>query len=182
MRHALSRVALPKPEGAVKQESRFVAELYRYLAPFIDTSKALYLSLDGIAARKGVSDNLFADADVPDLWFTLAGSSEIALLEAKILGPDEAVTVNQGQLTAWRSSGSGQHKPTAWVAADEGLTAFYHWTHAAFLPRLDASNATVQYPKLRIPEDRKEFPEVRQLALHILGMVAASAEFRSRTC
>src|SRR5436309_86774 len=49
----------------VKQENHFVAELWRYLAPFIDTSSQSYLSLDGIAARKGVSDHVLADADVP---------------------------------------------------------------------------------------------------------------------
>jgi hypothetical protein len=152
----------------VKQESRFVADLYRYLAPFIDTDSPLYLSLDGIAARKAVSDSVFVDPDVPDLWFTLAGSSRLTLLEAKVLNADRSVTVNQGQLTAWRSTGSGQHKPTAWVAANEALTVFFYWTHTDFLARLDASTATAQYPKFRLPDVRAEFPEVRQLALHVL--------------
>ena len=152
----------------MKQESRFVAELYRYLAPFIDATSPLYLSLDGIAAQKGVRDGEFIDPDVPDLWFTLAGSPRLTLLEAKVLHADRTVTVNQGQLTAWRSSGLGQHRPTAWVAADEPFRAFFFWTHADFLARLDASNATVPYPKFRLPDVRTEFTEVRQLALHVL--------------
>ena len=55
----------------MKQESRFVAELYRYLAPFIDTARELYVSLDGMAARQGVLGGHFTDPDVPDLWFYL---------------------------------------------------------------------------------------------------------------
>lgn len=152
----------------MKQESRFVAELYRYLAPFIDTNSPFYLSLDGIAARKGVSDRVFADPDVPDLWFTFAGSRRLTLLEAKVLGADRSVTVTRGQLAAWRSIGSGQHKPTAWVATDEGFTVFFYWKHTEFLTKLDASTEAAQYPKIKIPDVREEFPEVRQLALHVL--------------
>ena len=152
----------------MKQESRFVAELYRYLAPFIDTSRPLYVSLDGIAARRGVSDNVFSDPDVPDLWFTLAGDPNLILLEAKVLNAGRRVTVNQAQLTAWRSTGSGKHKPGAWVAADEALTAFFYWSHVDFLARLDASNTTALYPRLQMPDSRIEFTEVRQLALHVL--------------
>ena len=118
---------------------------------------------------------MFTDYDVPDLWFTLAGDLRPILLEAKILNADRTVTVNQGQLSAWRSTGLGQHKPAAWVAADEALTAFYYWSHVDFLGRLDASNATVQYPKLRIPDSRIEFPEVRQLALHVLRLAPNQA-------
>jgi hypothetical protein len=151
----------------VRQESRFVAELYRYLAPFIDTRTPSYVSLDGIAARKGVVDNMFVDPDIPDLWFTLIGDPKPNLLEAKIL-TDRRVTVNQAQLSAWRSTGSGRYKPSAWVAADENLKTFFYWTHADFLARLDASRATTQFPRLRIPDSHTEFPEVRQLALHVL--------------
>lgn len=163
-------------EDTMKQESRFVAELYRYLAPFIDTAKPLYISLDGIAARVGVSGNVFTDPDVPDLWFTLVGDPGLTLLEAKVLNADRSVTVNQAQLTAWRSTGLGQHRPIAWVAADEALTAFFYWSHADFLARLDASNTTVSYPKLRMPDSRIEFPEVRQLALHVLRFAQPQAQ------
>ena len=155
----------------MKQEHRFVADLYRYLSPFIDTSKELYLSLDGIAARRGVADKTFADADVPDLWFTIAGTARLILLEAKVLNRNRTVTVNRGQLSAWRTRGAGQHKPTAWVAADETLQTFYYWNHADFLPRLDRTTATSRYPKLRMPDNCIEFSEVRQLALQVLSSV-----------
>src|SRR4051794_15694829 len=105
----------------MRQEHRFVAELYRYLAPFIDTSADVYLSLDGIAARRGVSSKKFDDADVPDLWFTLVGHTQPVLLEAKIVDDKRRVTVNRNQLMAWRSNGRGGHRPTAWVATNEAF-------------------------------------------------------------
>ncbi len=80
----------------MKQEHRFVADLYHYLAPFIDSSKATYVSLDGEAAKKGVTEKLFNDSDVPDLWFHLVGVEKTILLEAKILNPDRTITVEQG--------------------------------------------------------------------------------------
>jgi hypothetical protein len=167
-------VALPpgRPgRGAMKQEFLFVAELYRYLVPFIDTDKPRYLSLDGIAARQGVPQGYFEDHDVPDLWFTLIGSRRPTLLEAKILNANRSVTVGQGQLSAWRSTGQGRHKPTAWVAADERLSDFYYWTHEAYLSRLDVCASTVSFPKIRMPDVRFQFTDVRQLALHVLRNV-----------
>jgi hypothetical protein len=152
----------------MKQESRFVAELYRYLAPFIDTSSHLHLSLDGEAAKKGVSDRVFTDPDVPDLWFTLIGSTHPTLLEAKVLNAARRIIVNRRQLYAWRSSGPGQHKPTAWVATNEALKTFFYWKHSDFIPQLDASGATSKYPTFKLPDVRAEFPDVRQLALHVL--------------
>jgi len=76
--------------------------------------------------------------------------------------------VGQAQLAAWRSTGPGKHKPTAWVAASEELSACYYWPHTAFLVRLDCSKSAVDYPKLRMPDDRVEFPDVRGLVLHLL--------------
>lgn len=153
----------------MKQESRFVAELYRYLAPFIDTARELYVSLDGMAARRGVLGGHFTDPDVPDLWFYLAGSLNLTLIEAKILDEDNRVSVGRGQLTAWRTSGPGAHKPSAWVATDESLSSFCYWTHAAFcVERLDMSNSQQDYVSFRPPEARVQFPDIRQLALHML--------------
>ena len=152
----------------MKQESRFVAESYRYLAPFIDTGAHLHLGLDGEAAKKGVSDSVFADPDVPDLWFTLVGSTRPTLLEAKVLHAGRRIIVNRRQLYAWRSSGLGRHKPTAWVATDEGLKTFLHWEHSDFIQQLDKSGAASKYPTFRLPDVRAEFPDVRQSALHVL--------------
>lgn len=59
-----------------KQEHRFVAELYRFLAPFVDVEAGVYLSLDGMAALRGVEAKIFEDSDVPDLWFTLVGTTD----------------------------------------------------------------------------------------------------------
>jgi hypothetical protein len=90
------------------------------------------------------------------------------LLEAKIIDGDRRVAMSLAQLTAWRSMGTGRHKPVAWVAADEALSAFFYWSHADFLPRLDATNTTVPNPRLAMPDPHVQFPEIRQLALHVL--------------
>src|SRR5438552_11675650 len=64
----------------MKQEHRFVADLYRYIAPFIDTAEPIFLSLDGEAAKKGVSEKHFGDAGIPDMWFTLVGATMPTLI------------------------------------------------------------------------------------------------------
>jgi hypothetical protein len=154
----------------VKQEHRFVADPYRYLAPFIDTRRELFISLDGIAARRGVAGGHFTDPDVPDLWFYFVGSCKATLLEAKILGEDNKVLLGQAQLAAWRTGGPGADKPTAWVVTNEELSTFYYWSHDDFChDRLDGSNSTQDYVPFRAPDTRASFSDIRELALHILG-------------
>lgn len=153
----------------MKQKHRFVADLYRYLAPFIDTTRELFLSLDGIAARRGVAGGHFTDPDVPDLWFYLVGSPRQTLLEAKILGKDNKVKLGRGQLAAWRTSGSGAHKPTAWVVANESLSTFHYWMHADFCKTcLDGSNSTQKYISFLAPNNQASFSDIKELALHII--------------
>ena len=89
----------------MKQEHRFVAELYSLLRPFIDPSTPLFLSLDGEAAKKGVTLGLFVDSDVPDLWFTIIGNNRPTTLEAKVIGDDRRMKLNNTQLTQWRTGG-----------------------------------------------------------------------------
>jgi hypothetical protein len=151
----------------VRQEHRFVADLYRYLAPFIDTTRPIYLSLDGEAAKKGVTEQIFGDADVPDLWFTLVGEDEPVLIEAKITD-GKCVTIGRGQLISWRSNGTGRHKPAAWVAANHSLDRFYFWRHEEFLTILDACTSQRKYPKVRMPASAKAFDDLRLLALELL--------------
>lgn len=119
----------------MKQEHRLVAEFYRYVAPFIDTTKEIYLSLDGQAARTAVGSGRFVDPDIPDLWFTLIGAAQPTRIEAKILDKGAALLM-QSQILAWRSSGAGTYKPESWVAANREFTEFYFWPHAAFCPSL----------------------------------------------
>ncbi len=152
----------------MKQEHRFVAELYRYLAPFVDTDHDVFLSLDGIAARSGVNAGVFIDPDVPDIWVRFVGSQSHTLLEAKVLNDNHTVTLVQGQLVAWRSNGNGSHRPSAWVATNRQFTLFYYWEHIAFAQNLDRSRSQGDYPRIRIPDNRSEFDDLRQLALHVL--------------
>jgi hypothetical protein len=67
----------------MKQEQKLVAEVYRYLAPFIDTSRELYLSLDGQAPLVGVGRGHFVDGTIPGPWFTILGNTRATLIEAK---------------------------------------------------------------------------------------------------
>ena len=151
----------------MRQEHRFVADLYRYLAPFIDTARPIYLSLDGEAAKKGVTERVFDDADVPDLWCTLIGEAHPLLIEAKITD-GKCITVGRGQLVSWRTNGAGRHKPVAWVAANHSLDRFYSWHHVEFLAILDACTSQRKYPKVRIPPSAKAFDDIRLLALELL--------------
>ena len=155
-------------EWIMKQEHHFVANLYHYLFPFVDSAKPIYVSLDGEAAKNGVKERRFADKDVPDLWLTLVGGSRPVLLEAKVMNADGSITIGQGQLVAWRRSASGRHPPTAWVASNQALSEFYYWSHGDFAKNLDRCKSHGKYPKIRPPENMTLFCDIRQLALHIL--------------
>jgi hypothetical protein len=153
----------------MKQEHRLVAEIYRFVAPFIDTTKEIYLSLDGQAAKTAVGTGRFIDPDIPDLWFTLVGFGEPTRIEAKILDKGSAQLM-QSQILAWRSSGPGSYKPASWVAANREFTEFYYWSHSSFVPSLDRCAAARKTHKLAAPKDRLAFSSIPELALHILRM------------
>ena len=151
----------------MKQEHKFVAELYRYLAPFIDTNEHLFISLDGQAAIGGVG-GVFTDATIPDLWFTFIGKNIPVLIEAKTIDTDGRMLLMKSQLEAWRSNGVGAHKPEYWVAVNREFNVFYFWEQEEFLYRLDNSRANTKTLTLLPPDNRIEFNNVSELALHIL--------------
>ncbi|HWB06277.1 MAG TPA: hypothetical protein VG796_24855 [Verrucomicrobiales bacterium] len=151
----------------MKQEQRLVAEVYRFIAPFVDTEKDLYVSLDGQAAEIGMQQGLFQHRTIPDLWFTFVGATKATLLEAKIIH-EERVLLMQSQLRDWKSDGSGTHRPNAWIAAAKPFDRFYLWTHAEFLPRLDAARGKTPTVSIRIPETLRVFQSASQLALQII--------------
>lgn len=151
----------------MKQEHRFVADLYRYIAPFIDTAEPIFLSLDGEAAKKGVSEKHFGDAGIPDMWFTLVGATMPTLIEAKIV-EGKKVTLSQSQLCAWRGRGPGAHKPCAWVAANDSFEKYFCWRHDDFVSLLDTCTSERKYPQIRIPSNAQEFADIRLVALALL--------------
>ena len=151
----------------MKQEHRLVAEIYRFIAPFIDTTKDVYLSLDGQAAKTAVGAGRFTDADIPDLWFTLLGAAFPTRIEAKILDSGAALLM-RGQIVAWRSSGTGSYKPMFWVAANREFSQFYFWPHEAFVASLDRCGATRKTHTLAAPKERLSFASIPELALHLL--------------
>jgi hypothetical protein len=151
----------------MKQEHRLVAEIYRFLAPFIDASENIYLCLDGQAARTGVAAGHFSDPDVPDMWFTLVGAAQPFRLEAKILDGN-AATLMSSQVRAWRSNGSSNYSPDAWVAASRKFDKFFFWPHSAFTSQLDKCSATQSSHKLATPKDKLMFSSLPELSLHIL--------------
>ena len=152
----------------MKQEHRLVAELYRYLAPFIDVNRDIYLSLDGQAAKTAVAAGRFEDSGIPDLWFTLLGQEDPVRIEAKVIENEGGALLMRSQLVAWRTAGTGSYKPRYWVAANRSFNEFYFWSHQEFLPSLDSSAATANTLILRPPRTRISFPSVPQLALHVL--------------
>jgi hypothetical protein len=151
----------------MKQEHRLVAEIYRFLAPFIDAREEIYLCLDGQAARSGVNDGRFSDPDVPDMWFTLVGASRPFRLEAKILDGN-AATLMSSQIRAWRTAGSSKYSPDAWIAANRSFDKFYFWPHSIFIGQLDKCSATQLSHKLAAPKDKLLFSSLSELSLHVL--------------
>lgn len=154
----------------MKQEHRLVAEIYRYVAPFIDTTQEIYLSLDGQAAKTAVGAGRFTDPDIPDIWFTIMGACEPTRLEAKIVDKG-TVLLMRSQILAWRSTGPGSYKPAAWVAANRGFTEFYYWPHSTFVPSLDRCTAARKTHTLAAPKDRLVFFSIPELALHVLRVI-----------
>ena len=152
----------------MKQEIRFVAEVYRYLRPFIDSSKEVYLCLDGQAAERGVQEGLFTDATIPDLWFTLIGDEAPTRIEAKVIGRNGRLLVMQSQLQAWRTGGHGRHLPHSWIACNESFTRYFIWTHEDFRERMDATNATGLTVSLLPPTILQEYANIEELALYLL--------------
>jgi hypothetical protein len=155
----------------MKQEHRLVAEIYRFIAPFIDTTKEIYLSLDGQAAKTAVGAGRFTDPDIPDLWFTLVGAGKPTRIEAKVLDKG-AASLMRSQILAWRSSGDGSYKPEAWVAANREFAEFYYWPHLSFVASLDRCTAARKTHKLSAPKDRLVFTSIPELALHLLKVNA----------
>lgn len=152
----------------MKQEHKLVAELYRYIAPFINTENDVYISLDGQAAMVGVNNGAFMDSTVPDLWFTFVGSITPTLVEAKTIDTNGRTLLMQSQLQAWRTNGSGAHKPMFWVAVNREFNHFYFWKHDDFLARLDNTRAAGNTVTLLPPEEREEFTSLSALALYLL--------------
>lgn len=155
----------------MKQEHKLVAELYRYLAPFIDVEREIYISLDGQAAMTGVSKGTFVDGTIPDLWFTLLSANKPTLVEAKTIDTNGRLLLMQSQLQAWRSTGNGAHKPEFWVATNRAFDTFFFWSHVEFLPILDQTLATTKTLTLLPPKSRQEFRSPAALALHLLRQV-----------
>ncbi len=152
----------------MKQEQRLVAELYRYIAPFIDASKDVYVSLDGQAAMLGVQSGHFMDGTIPDLWFTLIGNTRSSHIEAKALNPKNHVLLMQSQLQAWKSTGTGRHKPEFWVAVSNGFDTFYLWEQTDFALILDRSKSKQKTVSVSLPASRRTFGTVVELALAVL--------------
>ncbi len=158
-------LSYPRLSGGshMKQEHRLVAEVYRWLAPFVDTQHDIYISPDGQAAKTAVAAGRFKDPDIPDLWFTLVGSHTPTYIEAKVVDDDGTVLVMQSQITAWRNTGgTGMYKPHYWVATNRSFKKFYFWHHADFAtlhstasqnniplrPPASAWNSSTQSPSL----------------------------------
>jgi len=152
----------------MKQEQKLVAETYRYLAPFIDTSKELYLSLDGQAALVGVGRGHFIDGTIPDLWFTVIGHTQPVLIEAKAMDKKGRLLLMQSQLKAWRTNGPGKHRPEFWIAASNSFDAFYFWRHEDFVSVLDACRNNQATVTLALPKKHQQFKTINQLALTVL--------------
>ncbi len=155
----------------MKQENRFVAHLFHFLAPFVDMEQDLFICVDGAAAARhsGAEGARLLDSDLPDLWLTFCGHTTPTGIEAKVIEKN-SISIRQAQLKAWCSAGTGAYQPTFWVATNRGLTEFFCWHHAALRSRLDSSASTVPNVSLSLsafpPAHRSS--NIAELALYIL--------------
>lgn len=162
----------------MKQENRFVAQLFHFLAPFVDMSKDLFICVDGGAAKHhaGQDGAALLDPNVPDLWFTLVGTDTAFGIEAKVV-EDGSISVRQGQMRAWKTDGVGAYQPRFWVATNRELSEFYCWHHAEIRRRLDESSSSVDNVKLSLskyPPTHKG-SNLAELALFILANAGTNA-------
>lgn len=155
----------------MKQENRFVAQLFHYLAPFVDMESDLFICVDGGAAKHhaGRKGSPLVDPDVPDLWLALAGKNSCFGIEAKVIDGNK-ISVRQSQLRAWRKGGTGYYCPKFWVAANREFTQYYCWHHSTLQPRLDRSKSTTDNVSLSVADTPADFKSksISALALYVL--------------
>ncbi|MHA6195422.1 hypothetical protein ACX3YG_13735 [Pseudomonas wadenswilerensis] len=155
----------------MKQENRFVAQLFHYLAPFVDLSEDLFICVDGGAAKHhaGQDGAALLDQNVPDLWFTLIGKGRPTGIEAKIIEKN-SMSFRRGQVQAWRTNGGGRYQPELWVATNRDLSEFYCWHHTDIQRRLDDSTSNVDNIKLSLTNYPPAYrgPNLAGLALFVL--------------
>lgn len=155
----------------MKQENRFVAQLFHYLAPFVDMERDLFICVDGAAANRHSTgdDARLLDPNVPDLWLAFRGQTQHIGIEAKILD-GSSISIRRGQLVSWRSNGTGAYRPRFWVASDRDLTEFFCWHHSTIARRLDSTTSSVANVILSLsgyPSDHKS-KHIAELARYIL--------------
>lgn len=161
----------------MKQENRFVAQLFHFLAPFVDMSKDLFICVDGGAAKHhaGQEGAALLDPNVPDLWLSLVGREIPIGIEAKVI-EDNSISIRQGQLQAWKTGGAGAYQPRFWVATNRELSAFYCWHHSDMQRRLDESSSSVDNVKLSLVKYAPAYhgDNLAELALFILSSTSSN--------
>jgi hypothetical protein len=65
-----------KRDVILKEENRFVSEIYHLIAPFIDINQQIFLMLDGEAARHGFRKRKISNFVLPDMVFKLVGKNK----------------------------------------------------------------------------------------------------------
>ena len=156
----------------MKQENRFVAQLFHFLAPFVDYERDLLICVDGGAATHHAkrTESAIVDPDIPDIWCAFVGKAGFTGIEAKTIAAN-SISVRQGQLRAWRTVGKGHYRPSFWVATDSQLTEFHCWHHSSMVKRLDTTKSTVDNVSLSMSKYPADFTtgKLAELALYLLA-------------
>ncbi|WP_061960142.1 hypothetical protein [Cupriavidus pauculus] len=156
----------------MKQENKFVAQLFHYLAPFIDMAKPLLICVDGGAARAhaGKEGAPITDQDIPDLWMSLVNDGDPFGIEAKVIDRN-SISIRQRQVRAWRTDGTGHYRPAYWVATNRELSKFWCWKHTSMAARLDGTSSTTDNVILSVSKFPADYQtdSLSALALYILS-------------
>lgn len=155
----------------MRQENRFVAQLFHFLAPFVDYERDLLICVDGGAAthHAGRIGSVIVDPDIPDIWCAFVGKPGFTGIEAKTLAGN-CISVRQGQLRAWRTGGKGHYRPAFWVSCNSDVSQFSCWHHTSIVKRLDSTTSTTQNVSLSVAKFPPDFSSTKlaELALYLL--------------
>jgi len=160
----------------MRQEHLIAARLFHHLYGHIDHSQRVIFCLDGMAAKRGVNQDILEDPNIPDFHWTFNGGAVAFSAEVKIVDSQNRVRFcGDGQPRSWGTGGTAAVKPHLWIGANEDMNKYFIWKHKKFEENLsffaesewtDAGNKRVL--NIQIPDDHLCFNEPAEASVEII--------------